>query len=260
MATSPKSRVGDTEVLGLGLCGLFGYEINSPSNSTSTLCRTSATLPTRAFVVSPRRAEERRIAACLPGHKVRQWGRRPLFVRTCVRSLLLILIKKKKNAMSRSRHYCSVDGCTNQRRNESLTFFKLPANDDRREKWLQLIGRRDLLDRADLNHNSHYVCSVHFEGSMITTVKKLNHDALPTKFLPDQPDGFEPPAESNVADKSTQTGSPVRPETPVEVEPSALETDTGIATLKKIKLRPTLIESRKRKRKIERAPAVVNEN
>lgn len=54
----------------------------------------------------------------------------------------------------------------------------------RRKKWLEVIGRPDLLNRSDLRPHSYCVCSAHFESSVLSTKLYLTHDAVPTKLLP----------------------------------------------------------------------------
>lgn len=56
----------------------------------------------------------------------------------------------------------------------------------RRQKWLKLIDREDLLQREDLKRSSHEVCSVHFEDSSIKIVKHLKKNALPSRLLHNQ--------------------------------------------------------------------------
>ncbi|CAH2098201.1 unnamed protein product [Euphydryas editha] len=109
--------------------------------------------------------------------------------------------------MSKSRAYCIVDGCQNQTTNKSLSFFKLPKDEERRNKWLKIIGRSDLMNRKDLKPGSYIVCSVHFEKNMIFMTPRLHPDAMPTKYLPSQPSTSTSTSEmeSSTIDTSTQT-------------------------------------------------------
>ncbi|CAG9789038.1 unnamed protein product [Diatraea saccharalis] len=80
-------------------------------------------------------------------------------------------------------HYCAVDGCSSSKRQKHISFFRLPKEEETRKKWLQLIGRPDIAT-SPTNPNNHFVCSLHFEESMMISVPKLKPDALPTKLLP----------------------------------------------------------------------------
>ncbi|CAH2092523.1 unnamed protein product [Euphydryas editha] len=81
---------------------------------------------------------------------------------------------------------CAVEGCrSNKRKNKNLSFFYLPADEERRKTWTELIGRPDLAS-PKMKIKSHFVCSLHFDPSVITYTPKLLPDALPTKLLPDQ--------------------------------------------------------------------------
>lgn len=55
----------------------------------------------------------------------------------------------------------------------------------RRRTWLEIIGRPDLLT-TQTKSACHFVCSLHFDKSMIKSVPQLKTDAVPTKSLLDQ--------------------------------------------------------------------------
>ncbi|CAH0400298.1 unnamed protein product [Chilo suppressalis] len=80
-------------------------------------------------------------------------------------------------------HYCAVDGCSSTKRQKHISFFRLPKEEETRKKWLQLIGRPDIAT-SPTSPNNHFVCSLHFDESMMISVPKLKPDALPMKLLP----------------------------------------------------------------------------
>ncbi|XP_026733456.1 uncharacterized protein LOC113497886 [Trichoplusia ni] len=85
-------------------------------------------------------------------------------------------------------NYCCVYGCTrNNRTNNNLNFFSLPKERHRLQKWLEAIGRAELLDLKKLNHR---VCSRHFAPADIKN-KHLCADAIPTLYLPSNGGGNE---------------------------------------------------------------------
>ncbi|VVC93721.1 unnamed protein product [Leptidea sinapis] len=55
-------------------------------------------------------------------------------------------------------------------------------------KWLTIIDRHDLLQKADINFKSYFVCSAHFEDSSFKIIKHLKEDALPSILLYNQPE------------------------------------------------------------------------
>ncbi|BFZ14281.1 hypothetical protein BsWGS_17319 [Bradybaena similaris] len=92
-------------------------------------------------------------------------------------------------------HSCCVRGCkSNFRGQEYVSLFRFPSDPDLKDKWLELIGRKDYV----VNKNS-VVCARHFEPHFIVTVNcvkrsdgsllcvprtkpKLQNDAVPTLF------------------------------------------------------------------------------
>ncbi|CAG5129678.1 unnamed protein product [Candidula unifasciata] len=92
-------------------------------------------------------------------------------------------------------HKCCVPGCrSNYRGQKYVSVFTFPSDADLKEKWLELIGRRDYV----VSKNS-VVCARHFQPHFIVTVDsvrrddgtllcvprtkpKLQNDALPTIF------------------------------------------------------------------------------
>ncbi|XP_063539249.1 uncharacterized protein LOC134748397 [Cydia strobilella] len=80
---------------------------------------------------------------------------------------------------------CSVDGCKNNKSNKHLSFFALPGDEEMRNRWLEIIGRTDLLDKKDLKPRNYVVCSAHFEKDMIIQTPRLKPEALPTKYIPE---------------------------------------------------------------------------
>ncbi|CAK1584213.1 unnamed protein product, partial [Parnassius mnemosyne] len=90
--------------------------------------------------------------------------------------------------MAKRRSYtnCCVDGCLNkQKDSDTISFFKLPKDSERRKEWLKIIGRPDLLNKPNLKHGSYKVCSQHFENSMMSFVNKriLIPTAIPTLHI-----------------------------------------------------------------------------
>ncbi|XP_045772701.1 THAP domain-containing protein 2-like [Maniola jurtina] len=89
--------------------------------------------------------------------------------------------------MSKRGRSCCVWGCLNTSvNNPSLAFFSLPTNVKRRKMWLQLISRRELIDRK---HVSYRVCEIHFDKKFIQQRNKrriLNRRALPDFNLTDK--------------------------------------------------------------------------
>ncbi|GBP73926.1 Transposable element P transposase [Eumeta japonica] len=83
------------------------------------------------------------------------------------------------------RKYCNVFGCLrNSTTNPELTYFKLPADKERRTQWLQLIERDDLKDRLS---NNYCVCEVHFKERDVLVSpnrKLLKKNVLPSLHLP----------------------------------------------------------------------------
>lgn len=56
----------------------------------------------------------------------------------------------------------------------------------RRKKWLEIIGRPDLMT-SQIKPKSHIVCSLHFEKTLIRYIPLLKTDAVPTISLPNAP-------------------------------------------------------------------------
>uniref|UniRef100_A0A1E1WCZ7 THAP-type domain-containing protein n=1 Tax=Pectinophora gossypiella TaxID=13191 RepID=A0A1E1WCZ7_PECGO len=82
---------------------------------------------------------------------------------------------------------CAVGGCrSSKRRDKHLAFFHLPVDEARRKSWVDMIGRPDLA-MPKTKPKSHFVCSLHFESSMINYKALLRQNALPTKMLSCQP-------------------------------------------------------------------------
>ncbi|KAI5641876.1 THAP domain-containing protein [Phthorimaea operculella] len=101
---------------------------------------------------------------------------------------------------------CAVEGCrSSRRRDKNLSFFHLPADEKTRKTWTELIKRPDLA-RPGTKRKSHFVCSLHFEPSVIRYKAQLLPKALPTISIPVVPQ----PTTSNrnkteTKDSSTQT-------------------------------------------------------
>ncbi|CAG4950379.1 unnamed protein product [Colias eurytheme] len=99
--------------------------------------------------------------------------------------------------------YCDVDGCRSSRvNNKELSFFQLPKQEHRRKKWLEVIGRPDLLTAK---HTTHFVCSLHFDETQIKCKPQLLTDAVPMKLLPNQPNTSKTNTKGDRRDVSTQT-------------------------------------------------------
>ncbi|PZC73986.1 hypothetical protein B5X24_HaOG208475 [Helicoverpa armigera] len=86
---------------------------------------------------------------------------------------------------STSGQLCAVHGCRTSKRNNklNLSFFSLPKEEDRRKKWTELIGRPDL-DTSKAK--TTFLCSLHFDPSVIINIPKLHPDALPSRCLPSE--------------------------------------------------------------------------
>lgn len=145
----------------------------------------------------------------------------------------------------------------------------------RRNQWLKLIGRTDLLKKD--NTKSYRVCSQHFEESMMSEVRmrKLLPHAVPTKCLPTESTDAQPQPstsknESNASDVSTQTKDSyvnvisvikikdaTKTETQTQTEEPQVEKNIQTAgalsenTPRKRKLRTNLQESERKKRRLE---------
>ncbi|CAK1587967.1 unnamed protein product [Parnassius mnemosyne] len=83
------------------------------------------------------------------------------------------------------RTYCIVYGCLNSASSKpELSYFKLPADFERRSQWLRLIAREDLMSKPPQNYT---VCEEHFNAMDILTGthrKKLKTNSLPSLQLP----------------------------------------------------------------------------
>ncbi|RVE45015.1 hypothetical protein evm_010333 [Chilo suppressalis] len=83
------------------------------------------------------------------------------------------------------RVYCAVYGCFNSSiTNPELSYFRLPADAERRSKWLHLISREDLTNKPP---QCYTVCEAHFDDMDIlagTHRKKLKNNSLPSLCLP----------------------------------------------------------------------------
>ncbi|CAH2034581.1 unnamed protein product, partial [Iphiclides podalirius] len=97
---------------------------------------------------------------------------------------------------------CIVDGCRNMEKDTDLTFYVIPANPERRVKWLKAIGRTDLLDNMYIRQMGYRVCSIHFENSDIfeVSIKRVLQHVTPSKYL--SSDSYPP---NNTRTVSTQT-------------------------------------------------------
>ncbi|XP_047992438.1 uncharacterized protein LOC125231124 [Leguminivora glycinivorella] len=86
----------------------------------------------------------------------------------------------------KAKRYCIAAECKNNDRDRNISFFLIPTgqrNFERRQKWLTLLGREDLLDK-DLHCKSYYVCCSHFDDSSVKIVKQLKDTAIPSLCLP----------------------------------------------------------------------------
>ncbi|GBP86919.1 hypothetical protein EVAR_60901_1 [Eumeta japonica] len=101
--------------------------------------------------------------------------------------------------------YCAFYGCMSKKTDKEVSFFKLPANEGRRKKWLDIIQRTDLI-KPDLNPKSYVVCSKHFDKSSIIFTPKLKSDAVPSRIV----------LESKTCDQATQTKAPNKKSTQKE--------------------------------------------
>ncbi|XP_063372147.1 uncharacterized protein LOC134660329 [Cydia amplana] len=82
---------------------------------------------------------------------------------------------------------CCVKDCP-AKNAEDVTYFSLPANVERRQQWLKLIGRTDLYNDTQ-NPSNYAVCSIHFEESNISVLKQALPTAIPTRHVPRQRKG-----------------------------------------------------------------------
>ncbi|XP_053610575.1 uncharacterized protein LOC128675293 [Plodia interpunctella] len=157
--------------------------------------------------------------------------------------------------------YCAVQGCKNQKTMKEISFFKLPTDAKRREDWLYMIGRPDLLQKPDLKPECHFVCHIHFEEFMMIRKPLLRPTAIPTKNIPTLPiinEAVKTPTTKE--DKSTQTrkkfykdlvnckSTGVLTNGEVRIE---LEGEFGPKKAKKRKLKSQLSESEKKMKKLE---------
>ncbi|XP_061721787.1 uncharacterized protein LOC133528417 isoform X1 [Cydia pomonella] len=159
---------------------------------------------------------------------------------------------------------CSVDGCKNNKRNKHLSFFALPADEETRNRWLEIIGRTDLIEKKDLKPRNYVVCSAHFEKDMIIQTPRLKPEALPTKYIPDVPttcpdktttDGTtQTNLDVNITsdNKNVSTYKTVETQTD-EARNDTAQTSIGVSTgiLRKRKLRTGIQDPEENKRKLE---------
>ncbi|XP_051158563.1 THAP domain-containing protein 2-like [Leptopilina boulardi] len=81
---------------------------------------------------------------------------------------------------------CAVKGCKNEKEKCSHQLFRLPDNDEDRNKWLSSIG--DNLNRGRYNRVNIFVCELHFEkncfyNNKIILFKDGNNVELKRKIL-----------------------------------------------------------------------------
>ncbi|XP_063834884.1 uncharacterized protein LOC135084073 [Ostrinia nubilalis] len=84
----------------------------------------------------------------------------------------------------RSYYNCSVEGCLNSTLNCDLSFFNLPLNSERRNEWLRVIHREDLIDSSCFRTR---VCEAHFRPNCIlihANRKSLKKTSIPELLLP----------------------------------------------------------------------------
>ncbi|XP_047992494.1 uncharacterized protein LOC125231174 [Leguminivora glycinivorella] len=97
-----------------------------------------------------------------------------------------------------NRTYCTVYGClVNNVKNPHHSFFSIPRNEAVRLRWLQLMGRMDIVD----SYHYHRVCEEHFKPEYIllkSTRRMLKRNVLPTLKLPYTGADDEPPEEVQI--------------------------------------------------------------
>ncbi|XP_061721788.1 52 kDa repressor of the inhibitor of the protein kinase-like isoform X2 [Cydia pomonella] len=159
---------------------------------------------------------------------------------------------------------CSADGCRNNKKNKNLSFFSLPTDEEQRNRWLEIIGRTDLIEKKDLKPRNYVVCSAHFEKDMIIQTPRLKPEALPTKYIPDVPttcpdktttDGTtQTNLDVNITsdNKNVSTYKTVETQTD-EARNDTAQTSIGVSTgiLRKRKLRTGIQDPEENKRKLE---------
>ncbi|XP_026320881.1 uncharacterized protein LOC113230978 [Hyposmocoma kahamanoa] len=86
--------------------------------------------------------------------------------------------------MPPNRHFCAAFACMNSSDNNNLKFFPLPTDPQRRENWLQLIRREDLIKKSS---KRYYVCETHFRKEDIKVkgpIMVVADYAVPALCLP----------------------------------------------------------------------------
>lgn len=114
-------------------------------------------------------------------------------------------LEEEEDLLSKRHVICAVPFCRNK--SKSSGFFTLPLEEKRRNKWLQLIGRNDILLKSVANQcalNSWMVCDRHFKPEEFKHESKkgkplvrklLIKDVYPSQYLPLVKVLFEPPTQ-----------------------------------------------------------------
>ncbi|XP_063391729.1 uncharacterized protein LOC134677227 [Cydia fagiglandana] len=84
--------------------------------------------------------------------------------------------------VSRDKKVCCVRDCP-AKDSEDVTYFSLPANVERRQQWIKLLGITDLYNDTQ-NPRDFAVCSIHFDESNISVLKQALPTSVPTRHIP----------------------------------------------------------------------------
>ncbi|XP_076441982.1 uncharacterized protein LOC143281002 isoform X3 [Babylonia areolata] len=100
---------------------------------------------------------------------------------------------------------CCVEGCHSGRRKSDKSFFQFPIDTARCNKWLQNMGRQDLLGKTpfQLRSERYKVCSNHFKACYLLhagRMVKLTRNAVPS-LLKVKPHRKQPQRDKSVAGK-----------------------------------------------------------
>ena len=160
------------------------------------------------------------------------------------------LAPDKVSASLKMVNSCVAYNCTNRvKPGSGISFHHFPKNEERRQKWIQAVCRKNWMP----SQNS-YICSVHFESKcvVIRPGKKghrLYDDAVPTVF------DFPQHLQSNVSSRKPPKKRilPVSATEVREAQPSpskvarAIGEDHSYSSMEEVQPQPQIVSSLRRK-------------
>ncbi|XP_077514286.1 uncharacterized protein LOC144125084 isoform X3 [Amblyomma americanum] len=141
-----------------------------------------------------------------------------------LRQKLALQVRVQKN---QNHHRCIVLNCPSIGERRQIRYFRLPADEQRRNQWLANCDRLDLRSHSAMSLHNKLLCQLHFRDSQFMNVHTYNRliwNAVPTLFGKDtrKVEEFEEHKAGVRTDHAYTTQSPVPSPTSTPVPMPAL--------------------------------------